>query len=131
MGPVAMFFRKMFLVAISLLFCTSALAAHIDLAWNPNLEPDLAGYVVYCGTSSKAYTISVDIGNDTSIRITGLTEDTEYFLALTAYNIHGIESDFSGEVSGYALPGNDPGFDPDGRSAGGGGCFVGTASQVF
>ena len=131
MGPVAMFFRKMFLVATSLLFCSSALAAHIDLAWNPNSEPDLAGYIVYYGSFSKAYTESVDIGNATSVRITGLAEDTEYFLALTAYNIYGVESNFSAEVSGYAAPGSDPGFDPDARAAGGGGCFIATAFQAF
>jgi hypothetical protein len=127
MGPVAMFFTRMFVVATSLLFCSSALAAHIDLAWNSNSEPDLAGYVVYYGTSSNAYTTAVDTGKGTSVRITGLAEDTEYFFALTAYNIYGVESDFSAEVSGYAAPGNDPGSDPAPGSAEGGGCFVATA----
>ena len=122
-----MIFKKIFPVVIWLLFPSSALGAHIDLAWDPNSEPDLAGYVVYYGSFSKAYTESVDIGNATSVRITGLSEDTEYFIALTAYNINGIESDFSAEVSGYAIPGNDPGFNPDARAAGGGGCFIGTA----
>lgn len=131
MGPVAMFFRIAFLVATSLLLCASALAGHIDLAWNPNSEPDVAGYVVYYGTSSNAYTAALDSGNGTSVRITGLAEDREYFFALTAYNVHGIESDFSAEVAGYAVPGDDPGFDPDARSAGGGGCFVSTASWPF
>ena len=127
MGPVTMFFRIMFVVATSLLFCSSALAAHIDLAWNPNTEPDLAGYVVYYGTASNAYTKALDTGNNTSVRITGLAEDTEYFFALTAYDIYGNESDFSAEVSSYAVPGNDPGSDLAPRSAEGGGCFVTTA----
>jgi hypothetical protein len=127
MGPVAMFFRITFVVATSLLFCSSALAAHIDLAWNSNSEQDLAGYIAHYGTLSGQYTTSVDVGKVTSIRITGLLEDTEYFIALTAYDFHGNESGFSAEATGYALPGADPDYDVSGRPVSGGGCFVATA----
>ena len=131
MGPVAMFFRILFLVATSLLLCSSALAGSIDLAWNANSEPDLGGYVVYYGTSSNVYTKALDTGNNTSVRITGLAEDSEYFFALTAYNVHGIESNLSAEVSGYAVPGDEPGSDLGPGSAEGGGCFLSTACWPF
>lgn len=126
-----MILKKIFPVVICLLFPSSVLGAHIDLAWDANSEPDLAGYIVYYGSFSRAYTESLDIGKATSVRITGLSEDTEYFIALTAYDIYGNESDFSAEVSGYALPGDDPGFSVDARPASGGGCFIEAASQVF
>ena len=89
--------RNIFVVAVWLIFPASALADHLDLAWDPNSEPDLAGYIVYYGTSPQNYTDWVDVGSATSTRITGLSEDTEYFLSLTAYDVFGNESDFSDE----------------------------------
>ena len=126
-----MIFRNIVLATICLLCSSSALAAHLDLAWNPNSEPDLAGYIAYYGTLSGQYTTSLDVGKVTSIRITGLLEDTEYFIALTAYDIYGNESSFSAEASGYALPGADPDYDISGRPASGGGCFIEAASRTF
>jgi len=43
--------------AASCLFCPEAAsdAGSVRLAWDPNTEPDLAGYRVYYGTSSRAY----------------------------------------------------------------------------
>ena len=132
-GGAAMIFKKIFLVITCLVFSSSALAAHIDLAWNPNFEPDVAGYIAYYGTFSGEYTKSLDLGKVTSVRITELLEDTEYFLVLTAYDIYDNESGFSGEVSGYALPGDDPGdgIIVSGRESSGSGCFIITASQLF
>jgi len=126
-----MFLKKILLVATCLLFPSSALAGHIDLAWSANPEPDVAGYIAHYGTLSGEYTKSLDLGKVTSARITGLLEDTEYFFVLTAYDVYYNESDFSGEVSGYAVPGDDPG---DGISARGrkslvAGCFISTSTQ--
>src|SRR5207244_7712638 len=53
----------------------------------------------YYGTSSGSYQFSVDVGNVTSYRLSGLLEGQIYYLATTAYNSKGIESDFSNEVS--------------------------------
>ena len=127
-----MFIRNILLTAICLLFPASALAGHLDLAWHPNSEPDLAGYKIYYGTSSGDYSNWIAVGRATSFRITGLSDDTEYFLALTAYDTSGNESDFSGEVSAYALPGEDP-VSPvsGGSSSSDGGCFITTVSQLL
>ena len=125
-----MFVRNIFLVAICLLFPASALAGHLDLAWDPNSEPDLAGYRIYYGTSSGDYSDWIDVSKATSVRITGLSDDTEYFLALTAYDTSGNQSDFSGEVSAYALPGEDPVSPVSEGSSSGGGCFIATASPI-
>jgi len=130
--------KRILLVTISLLFSSSALAAHLDLAWNPNSEPDLAGYKIYYGTGSRDYREWIDVGSATSVRITGLLEDTEYFLALTAYDIGDNESDFSGEVSAYTVVGDEP-ILPDDQPADGfifdlsekNGCFIGKAIRIF
>jgi hypothetical protein len=142
---MAVIFKKIFPVVICLVLSSSALAAHIDLAWDRNSEPDVAGYVVYYGNFSKAYTESLDVGNTTSVRIAGLSKGTEYFFALTAYDIYDNESDFSAEVSGYAFPADDltapgddptpPGDDPSyrvsDRASSRGGCFIGTSTRML
>jgi fibronectin type 3 domain-containing protein len=76
-----------------------ALAAQVSLAWDPNTEPDLAGYKVYYGSVSHAQTDSVDVGNATAYIVMGLQEGTTYFFAATAYDRYGRESGFSNEVS--------------------------------
>ena len=74
--------------------------AQIRLAWDPNTEPDVAGYQIYYGTSSRNYRYSVDVGNVTTFTIQGLTQGVTYYIALTAYDSADNESDFSNEVSG-------------------------------
>jgi len=120
--------RNILIVTIFLLFSSSAFAAHIDLAWDPNSEPDLAGYVVYYGTSPQNYTNRIDVGNVTSVRIKGLPANKDYFIALTAYDFSGNESDFSNEVSGFPVPGDDPLPGNNGVSSSSG-CFIGRVTQ--
>ncbi|UCG07373.1 MAG: fibronectin type III domain-containing protein [Desulfobacterales bacterium] len=75
-----------------------AYSADVTLAWDANTEPDLDGYKVYYGTSSRNYTNSVDAGNITEYTITGLTEGTTYYFAATAYDALDNESGYSAEV---------------------------------
>ena len=72
----------------------------ITLAWNPNKEPDLAGYRVYYGTASRKYGPGIDVGNVTSYSLSGLLKGQKYYISVTAYNKSGKESSFSKEVSG-------------------------------
>lgn len=87
------------------------------LSWNPptqNMDGstlnDLAGYKIYWGTSSGAYTNSIDVSrcvgcpapNGTEIEfecVSGFSPDTVYFFAATAYDTSGNESPFSNEVT--------------------------------
>ena len=69
--------------------------------WQPNSEPDLAGYRIYYGLRSGDYPHVIDVGNNTSWLINDLTSGNTYFFAVTAYDISGNESDFSEEVSIY------------------------------
>ena len=74
----------------------------ISLAWNPNKEPDLAGYKVYYGTISRKYGPGIDVGKVTSYSLTGLITGEKYYISVTAYNTKGRESGFSNEVAGVA-----------------------------
>jgi hypothetical protein len=69
------------------------------LLWDPNSESDIAGYVVYYGTISHQYTTSVDVGNTTSFQFVEPDPTKVYYLAVKAYNIAGLQSPYSAEVS--------------------------------
>lgn len=71
----------------------------VTLAWDPNSETDLFGYIMHSGTASGDYSESWPVGNVTQIVLTGLTPGVKYFFAVTAQNIAGLISDFSNEVS--------------------------------
>lgn len=69
----------------------------IPLAWTPGVDPNITGYKIYYGLASGVYTNSVDVGNVTNATITGLSGNTTYYFAATAYNADGTLSDFSNE----------------------------------
>jgi hypothetical protein len=87
------------------LHCATAnvTGASVTLAWDPSAEPGVSGYKVHYGLHSRAYPFVVDAGNATRQTIGDLQEGASYYFAVTAYNVAGQESDFSGEI-GYAVP---------------------------
>ena len=91
--------RILCVVFFFLLF-SSAEAGYLDLAWDPNNESDLAGYRVYFGIVSNQYAEFVDVGNRTTYRLGDLTEGVRYYVAVSAYDNAGRESEYSEEVSG-------------------------------
>ena len=80
----------------------------IKLGWYPNTESDLAGYIVYYGTSSEAYDNWIDVGMGTpsggliTYSLTNLTKGQSYCIAITAYNTSNNQSAYSNEVCGDA-----------------------------
>lgn len=101
-------------------------ASQVTLEWDPVIHPDLAGYMVYYGTSSLDYNETMDVGNWTSVTIAGLEEDVTYYFAVTAYSAYGEESEYSNEVCN-----NSAICDTASSSGGGGGCFIDTAAYGF
>jgi hypothetical protein len=108
------------------LFPARLSAASLTLAWDPNTEPDLAGYKVYYGTRSDDYDVAIAVGDVIQYTVWGLEPETRYYLALTAYDTSWNESDFSWEVS--AITGDDPAPTPISDSGDDGGCFIATAA---
>lgn len=78
----------------------------VHLSWQGNNEPDLSGYKVYYGLSSKNYSESIDVGKATSYTTTDLLAGEVYFFAVTAYDTANNESEFSTEIS-VSIPTED------------------------
>jgi len=81
---------------------TNATGATVTLAWDPSADSSVSGYKVHYGFNSHTYPFVVDAGSETSQTI-NLQEGVPYYFSVTAYNVAGLESDFSGEIS-YAVP---------------------------
>ena len=84
---------------ILFLFVTPAYSAEVSLAWDPNTETDVAGYKIHYGFESRNYTLTADVGNQTSYTLSDLEPGKVHYFAVTAYNGAG-ESAYSNEVSG-------------------------------
>lgn len=91
----------------ALLACCWAFLVHsadVKLAWDANTEPDITGYRVHQGSSSRNYTRVIEAtGLSTTRTVSGLTAGATYFFAVTAINSSGLESDYSNEVR-YTVP---------------------------
>jgi hypothetical protein len=89
-----------FTLALPLALTAPAAAqSSVSVAWNANPEPDIAGYVVFLGTTSSVYPTIQDVGKITSHVLTGLSPGTTYFCALKAYDSSGLMSALSNEIS--------------------------------
>ena len=78
---------------------------HLHLFWRApttnrdgSALQDLAGYRLHYGESSRNYTTSHDVGNQTSYTLQGLQSGRTYYVAVTAYDASGNESAFSAEI---------------------------------
>src|ERR1043165_3399621 len=75
----------------------------LTLAWNASSIPDLSGYRLYCGTSTRNYTNSVDSGPATTMTLTNLVAGITYYFAATVLDAEGLESEYSTEAV-YSIP---------------------------
>jgi len=89
------------LLAFLIFFPAFGMAATILVSWNANTEPDLDGYKVYYGTQSGQYQAPRDVGNTTTYQGSVPDDGSTYYVAVTAYDTSGNESDFSQEASIY------------------------------
>ena len=95
-------------LTFALLSPAVAEAGTVTIMWDANSESDIAGYVIRWGTQSGVYVSSVDVGNRTTWEITGLVTGTRYYFVLQAYNLAGLYSDYSAEVSAVVTGGPSP-----------------------
>ncbi len=70
--------------------------SQVDLSWG--VVTGATGYKVYRGTASGVYGTPTDVGSVTNYTVTGLTNGTKYYFAVTAYSANG-ESSRSNELS--------------------------------
>ena len=91
------------LLILAALSTTVQAGQSVTLAWNRSTNAIVAGYNVYCGGASGAYTNMSHAGSATNATISGLVEGTTYYFAATTYASSGMESPFSSEVS-YTVP---------------------------
>jgi hypothetical protein len=103
-----LFLRGFFLLLCAFFSSPVVHAGEVNLAWDPNTEPDLAGYRVYYGLGSRNYDHVMDVGNCTTFVVTGLEQGRTYYFAATAVNTGDMESDFSNEVSAALSTSNQP-----------------------
>ena len=71
----------------------------LTLTWDPNTEPDLAGYKAYCGLSPHNYTMVKPIALLPRTAVYQNLPSGTYYCAVTAVDTAGNESGFSNEVS--------------------------------
>ncbi|MBC2695910.1 MAG: fibronectin type III domain-containing protein [Desulfobacteraceae bacterium] len=107
------FYRIAVLALAMILFIpASSIAVDVILEWDKNIEePDIAGYIVYYGYSSRHdvgsvnygnYEFKIDeVGNQTTYTISDLNSGQLYYFAVTAYYIGGHQSEFSKEIIYY------------------------------
>lgn len=139
------YFVTLLIAMVMALFITPLPAVNaedVTIGWNANSEPDLEGYVVYhnVGNPGPPYdhvdTLPEDELPDPlhpKTTLTGLEEGQEYYVALTAYNTEGIESNYSKDVCVEVVNGIVDLCESYSESSGGGGgnsssmCFITTA----
>jgi len=114
------------LFVILSLLVPAAHAGEVTVAWDPNPEPEVAGYKIYFGTTPGNYTVSMNAGNITSMVISGLETGLTYYFAAVAYDSSGNESGFSNEIS-YVVPAAAS-AEPSPSPGSGSGCFIATAA---
>lgn len=92
-----------------ILLTVPCFAETVQLSWDANPEPTLAGYKVYYQADSSTQPFSgtaaiegvspLDVHQQTSTTISGLDPAHTYYFAVTAYDTSGVESDYSNIVT--------------------------------
>jgi hypothetical protein len=83
---------------LCVVFVDCVFAGKVTVAWDANTDPAVAGYKLYIGFASRTYTPALDVGTATTFTLTDVQEGVNYFMAVTAYDVNGMESSFSQEL---------------------------------
>ncbi len=71
----------------------------VSLAWDPDTDSNVTGYLIYYGTSSGNYTQPVSAGLSSTGTLSNLSPGTIYFSVVTACYGNGLQSPPSNEIS--------------------------------
>ena len=71
----------------------------LTIAWDPNPDPSVVGYIVYSGTQSGEYTAKFNVGTATSFTY-GVEAEKPYFFAVASYSGGMLVGPLSAEVVG-------------------------------
>jgi hypothetical protein len=78
--------------------CAALLPAQsVTLAWDASPDAGVTGYRIYCGTNSRSYGWSTNVGLVLTQTVV-LPYPARCYLAATALDAYGAESDYSNEV---------------------------------
>ena len=86
-------------IVLALLGISNTYAGQVAIAWDPQSDPKVAGYMIYYGQGSRNYTAKLDAGKSTSYTIPSLVDGKTYYFAVTAYDTAHTESGYSNEIS--------------------------------
>jgi len=90
---------KIITLGTLLLGVVSAMADSLTITWEPNTEPDLAGYFVYYGTKDRPYGNRIDVGGQTQYFIQNLKPGETYYVSVTAVDTAHNESVFLEQIA--------------------------------
>jgi len=71
----------------------------VNVAWDTNPEPNIAGYRVFLGGASGNLAQIQDVGLTTTASLSSLAPATTYYCAVQAYDTLGMASALSGEIT--------------------------------
>ncbi len=84
-------------VVLALVAGAASVVDAATASWDPNSEPDVAGYKLSYGTESGVHTTTIDVGNVTSYQFNP-APGKRYYVVVQAYNTAGGLSDKSAEA---------------------------------
>lgn len=87
---------------LGVLLTGPASAGTISLRWDP--LSGATGYRVHYGTAAGSYTSVRDVGSATTATLTNLTNCSNYYISVKAYNSQGESATYSNEVVGWSRP---------------------------
>lgn len=90
--------RRAALATAAASLSSAACAGEVRLAWDASSAPNVTGYYVHYGTTSRSYPYRVNAGTALAATIGSLTPGQTWYFAVTAYDAAGEQSPFSNEA---------------------------------
>jgi hypothetical protein len=91
------------MIGVLWLAAVSVMAGDLKVTWQPNTEPDLAGYFVYYGKKERPQANRINVGRQTQYLIQNLPAGETYYVSVTAVDKSGNESSPSESIVARVL----------------------------